>query len=655
MNYTELIEELNRRKKEEIPFYDLLKQIEESEAVNDLLHKDVTLASDYFYFEEIKKAKYYSLKSIKTFINLISSYLLTKEESFYYVELIENSLIILNQIDESKFLEVLTSNICTYIQNFGKILLNYILNFIYQNNNSIYLFYALKIINYENIQDLERIFDLIYLLNDDSTKIIAEILFKITFTTDKEDYIFEYNNHKLKFFVYKPTMEALGYLKIQFFILGKIDVNIIYESCLETPDNLYSVYINACKANKLAKISRLLSLLVQNRSSLSTKLNEIISLIKINNIYYFFDTILDTSLVEQYLSFLFIKKEYLKIIEYYENKKIKQDKVFINILAFKCYMEINNLTKANELVKTITNNNDYSTVNYKIILYNKLGNHGLIMNIFNQINDKYLFIKLISTLYHINSPKLIEMISLFISKFSVNVYIVKMYISLIFISNLSVKEKAELIYKTIKPLNIRELSKKLKKFLYKVIYNTLIEIFNFKDSILYKLARLLYRLNKSQDSTFLILLCLRKKMFIDDKNKKIITKIYNNFIKKENNLTEVYFNINILFYELLRKEECYNNLLPLNKLTNDNIILLLEVESNLEEINKKISIILECKNRRLDYSLIIKKTTGVLNIIALFEKLSLYMDLKEYINYISKLKESLYDEYLINRINNLMS
>lgn len=144
-------------------------------------------------------------------------------------------------------------------------------------------------------------------------------------------------------------------------------------------------------------------------------------------------------------------------------------------------------------------------------------------------------------------------------------------------------------------------------------------------------------------------------MYIDDKNKKIITKIYNNFIKKENNLTEVYFNINILFYELLRKEECYNNLLPLNKLTNDNIILLLEVESNLEEINKKISIILECKNRRLDYSLIIKKTTGVLNIIALFEKLSLYMDLKEYINYISKLKESLYDEYLINRINNLMS
>ncbi|KCZ79279.1 hypothetical protein H312_03337, partial [Anncaliia algerae PRA339] len=198
-------------------------------------------------------------------------------------------------------------------------------------------------------------------------------------------------------------------------------------------------------------------------------------------------------------------------------------------------------------------------------------------------------------------------------------------------------------------------SKKLKRFLYKVIYNTLIEIFNFKDSILYKLARLLYRLNKSQDSTFLILLCLRKKMYIDDKNKKIITKIYNNFIKKENNLTEVYFNINILFYEFLRKEECYNNLLPLNKLTNDNIILLLEVESNLEEINKKISIILECKNRRLDYSLIIKKTTGVLNIIALFEKLSLYMDLKEYINYISKLKESLYDEYLINRINNLMS
>ncbi|KCZ74663.1 hypothetical protein H311_04369, partial [Anncaliia algerae PRA109] len=165
------------------------------------------------------------------------------------------------------------------------------------------------------------------------------------------------------------------------------------------------------------------------------------------------------------------------------------------------------------------------------------------------------FIKLISTLYHINSPKLIEMISLFISKFSVNVYIVKMYISLIFISNLSVKEKAELIYKTIKPLNIRELSKKLKTFLYKVIYNTLIEIFNFKDSILYKLAILLYRLNKSQDSTFLILLCLRKKMYIDDKNKKIITKIYNNFIKKENNLTEVYFNINILFYELLRIEE----------------------------------------------------------------------------------------------------
>ncbi|RVD93462.1 hypothetical protein TUBRATIS_000030 [Tubulinosema ratisbonensis] len=654
MNYNELIDELNLRKERNEGFLDILKKIEEIDDCDNQLHKEVTLAVDYLYLEEKDKGLKYALRSVKTFSNLLKTVFLTKEEKEYFTELLENALKVLFEVCHDKFYKILNTKICFYIQNFGKNLFFEICQKIFESQKFVLLFYALKIINLTQLSCFKQLFNLVYILYScKELSIFLDLIVEMFLKPDNPDNIkIILNNFELVFERVKVSDDILIFLKINLFCFEKVSMNDIFDLCINDPNLFYQVYFNCLKVNKVDLFKKLIILFNENKSILSDKHNNIIKNIKLNNLTTFYNCKEDLTLTKQYFSLLFSKKEYNKIIDFYENNQINlKDSLFFDTLTYKCYLEINQLIKANNLDHKITFIEDYSILKYKIILYTKLTNHISVINLFNNLTDKHLFIKLMKVLYLTNSPKLTEIVYLFMNKFEVNIYILKVFISLLFISDLSVHERGAFNLSIVKPIKVKEIQKELRNFLSKVIYNTIIETYNHKSNLLIKLTNLLYKVKKSYENIFLILFCYFNFSFNNQIIKKT-QKMYNKFIKKDHKPSENFYNINILYFILLKKEECYNNLLPLNKLSENNLIFLVEIISKSEDINKKVSVILECKNRNINFDLIIENTTNV-NLLCLFEKISLFFDIKKYFNLLDRLKENIYDEYLIERINKL--
>lgn len=649
MEWKPLVDKINNLKELGEPFIVQLQQLEgiKTSAYNQIFI-DSMLSIDYEFYDEIHKSELYARKAIAAIEEYMQNTVLGTKELIYLVDLLEKCYINLLKHDLIEPESICKSSAIRHIRSSGHQLFFFFLLKGDAGFENILL--AAEFMNTRLVDHLRELFDAVFLFYDPSfqSSIIEKIQSVYLGDTD-----FRSNSNNRNSNVYSELM-------INFLVLDDEDYEYYVEnvrniliSRKNNLEDLHRIFLNCLKVEKYNLVGKILQYFVDCKEVFSPSESE--TLKSLMTEYSKIEHKLGDGWArlvdaEDFASFLFKKKMFSVIVEIYEKGGLVSSDY-----AFCSYIELGDAKKAQKIfdMEQVSKygfdcNNDRVPLSdeYVFRLHLKNGNHSAACNILQSVKTIEDFIDLTQIIYAENDLKLlIEAIYIGLEKFRTTDFkMLQVFISLLHIDKLdiSILDRAEMILKVVRILDVRSLSHAQKTWMRSVCFNNILDLVDVKCSSLLELTQVMQIFDLDIDSIYLCLCVYSRKDTNTCEYRERIKKLYVSFssIEKPVDNDESYYKTLALFYKCYSiiedefSDEIFNMMLPFKKLSNNVIALLLNFEA--EIINKlfdrKISVIKEGERRGLlDCSTIHAFITNLSiqgpHVSVLFlEKLVLYID-----------------------------
>lgn len=651
MEWRPLVDKINTLKESGESFIAQLQQLESIKAdTYDQIFIDSTLSIDYEFYDEIHKSELYARKAIAAIEEYMQNTVLGTKELIYLVDLLEKCYINLLKHDLVEPESICKSSAIRHIRSSGHQLFFFFLLRGDAGFENILL--AAEFMNTRLVDHLRELFDAVFLFYNSSFQ--SSIIEKIQ-SVYLGDADFRSNSNNRNSSVYAELM-------INFLVLDDEDYEYYVENVRNiliarknNLEDLHRIFLNCLKVGKYSLVGRILQYFVSCKEVFSASESETLRSLmteysKIEHkLGHEWARLVDA---EDFARFLFKKKMFSVIVDIYESSGLVSSDY-----AFCSYIELGDAEKAQrifdmEQVSKYGFDCNYDRVplsdEYVFRLHLKNGNHSAACNILQSAKTIEDFIDLTQIIYAENDLKLlIEAIYIGLEKFKTTDFkMLQVFISLLHIDRLdiSILDRAEMILKMVRILNVRSLSHAQKVWMRSVCFNNILDLVDVKCSSLLELTQVMQLFDLDIDSIYLCLCVYSRKDTNTCEYRDRIKKLYVCFSstdKPEDN-DESYYKTLALFYKCYSiiedefADDIFNMMLPFKKLTNNVVALLLNFEA--EIINKlfdrKISVIKEGERRGLldcntVHAFITNLSIQGPHVSVLFlEKLVLYIDSK---------------------------
>ncbi|WUR05052.1 uncharacterized protein VNE69_12037 [Vairimorpha necatrix] len=276
-----------------------------------------------------------------------------------------------------------------------------------------------------------------------------------------------------------------------------------------------------------------------------------------DSFYYKYDLKDDfySKLDDDSIYFLYKNRKYLQL-----TKSLNSDDNFTNNILYFSYFKISDLKnadifykKAHQILFPVDEIEYLNSLNFDSFVINKVNSLDNPIDLLNSLEVLY---------FSKNYDVLKECVLNNIKKYK-DINIFKVMISYLLIQNLEVHDVCVFIQEYIQGIDISDLDK---DWLYKVVYNSIIDDMDSKKTYL----DLLYQLKDPCLDTIYIALLL---------NTRDYSSLYDEFVSLEDTKSDLYFTVLILFYEL-REDKDVLNKLNISQRRDDQILSLLEISTN---------------------------------------------------------------------------
>ncbi|KAL0265669.1 UNVERIFIED_CONTAM: hypothetical protein PYX00_011383 [Menopon gallinae] len=651
MEWKSLVNKINELKESGDSFIAQLQQLEDVKAsAYDQMFIDSMLSVDYEFYDEVHKSEMHARKAIAAIEDYMQNTVLGTKDLIYLVDLLEKCYISLLKHELIEPADVCKSLVIQHIRSSGHQLFFFFL--LRASAGLENILHAADFMNTRLVDHLRELFDAAFSFYDASfqTPIIEKIQSVYLGDTD-----FRSNSNNRNSNVYAELM-------INFLVLDDDDYEYYVEnvrniliSRKNNLEDLHRIFLNCLKVEKYGLIGRILQYFVSCKEVFTEA--ESGTLKSLMSEYAKIDHSPGhgwARLVnaEDFAKFLFKKKMFSEIVDLYEGGCIVPSDY-----AFCSYIELGEIEKAQKIfdmeqVSKYGFDCNYDRIplsdEYVFRLHLKNGNHSASCNILQSAKTIEDFIDLTQIIYAENDMKLlIEAIYIGLDKFKTTDFkMLQVFISLLHIDQLdiSILDRAEMILRMARILDIRSLSGAQKEWMRSVCFNNILDLIDVKCSSLLELTQIMHLFDLDIDSIYLCLCVYSRKDTNTAEHRDRIKKLYTCFssVERPEDCDEGYYKTLALFYKCYSiiedafADEIFNMMLPFKKLTNNVVVLLLNFEA--EIINKlfdrKISVIKEGERRGLlDSSTIYAFITNLSiqgpHVSVLFlEKLVLYIDSK---------------------------
>lgn len=616
MEWKPLVDKINNLKESGESFIVQLQQLEDIRtSTYDQIFIDSTLSIDYEFYDEIHKSEMYARKAIAAIEEYMQNTVLGTKEIIYLVDLLEKCYINLLKHDLVEPERICKSNVIRHIRSSGHQLFFFFMLRGSAGFENILL--AAEFMNTRLVDHLKELFDAVFLFYDPSfqSSIIEKIQSVYLGDTD-----FRSNSNNRNSNVYAELM-------INFLVLDDEDYEYYVEnvrniliSRKNNLEDLHRIFLNCLKVEKYDLVGRILQYFVNCKEVFSASESETLRTLmteysKIEHkLVHGWARLVDA---EDFARFLFKKKMFSVIVDIHENGGLVSPDY-----AFCSYIELDNTEKAQmifdmEQVSKYGFDCNYDRVQlseeYVFRLHLKNGNHSAACNILQSVKTIEDFVDHTQIIYAENDLKLlIEAIYIGLDKFKTTDFkMLQVFISLLHIDRLdiSILDRAEMILKMVRILDIRSLGHVQKEWMRSVCFNNILDLVDVKCSSLLELTQVMQLFDLDTDSIYLCLCVYSRKDTNTCDYRDRIKKLYMSFsrIDKPEDNDENYYKTLALFYKCYSiiedelTDEIFNMMLPFKKLSNNVVTLLLSFEA--EIINKlfdrKISVIKEGERRGL--------------------------------------------------------
>lgn len=621
---------INNSENEEIILSDYLQETPKN--YNEVVNFTIDAIEEYYETDNINNVKL----SCNMIYDYFDSEIINSSDMFYLSDLLNKSILI--AYPEEILNDLISKNENKFIK------------LIFINPNELIKF-CIKKTNEEN--EIQYILIILKYLNDDNLNLIINAIFlnyKITERDNIVKYLKEIKNgnirNKYLLIFDKNNLKNNIQYCINSILKNKGDIIEICTDCLRIDDieHLKNIIKEISKIKNLFNINELEKIKLVNTS--------MIMIDEIPNEFINY---------EQLLRFYFQKKDYKKLISM---KNVPRNFKFVAYLKLGLLCESENLL--DEEMKERFTLSKYNTKNniekiekkYIFELYLKTKKITAALNIFKEINDEMTFIKILKKLNRECEPKIfIEALKISILKFPKSFLLLKLILSLIHSNDLEIYERIKILIEILENIDFNCITEK--RWMYCLIYNNILDSLEYKYEWSVKLLTFCEKLTDKNDEEILYL-----KLIINYEFKKKNEIIYN--------LDE---NYNIKTLIMLYSYEIDNNpekalsifeLIPLNKISDEDLILLIDIDSTFihKHFKIRISLIKNASKRSLLTAIIFESIFinisyyGPLILIYFLKELSENINLKSYIsdnvkNIIKnhlELLDHLNDKFLYNQL-----
>lgn len=651
MVWKPLVDKINELKESGDSFIAQLQQLEDIKAnTYDQIFIDAMLSIDYEFYDEIQKSELYAKKAAGAIEEYMQNTVLSTKELIYLVDLLEKCYINLLKHDLIEPEDICKSLAIQHIRSSGHQLFFFFLLRGSAGFENILL--AAEFMNTHLVDHLRELFDAIFSFYDPSSQHAVVEKIQSIYLRDAD---FRSNSNNRNTSVYAELM-------INFLVLDDDDYEYYVEnvrniliSRKNNLEDLHQIFLSCLKVGKYDLVGRVLQYFLNCKEVLTAAESETLRGLlteysKVGqNLCHGWVGLVDA---EDFAKFLFKKKRFAVIADMYENGGLLSPDY-----AFCSYIELGEVEKAQKIfdLEQVSKygfdcNYDRAPLSeeYVFRLHLKNNNHSAACNILQFAKTIEDFIDLTQIIYAENELKLlIEAIYIGLEKFKASDFkMLQVFISLLHIERLdiSVLDRAEMILKMVRILDIRSLGGAQRDWLRSVCFNNILDLIDIKCSSLIELTQIMHLFELDIDSIYLCLCAYSRRDTNTSEHRERIKKLYMSFsrIDKPEDSDESYYKTLALFYKCYSiiedafSDDIFNMMLPFKKLSNNVVVLLLNFEA--EIINKlfdrKISVVKEGERRGLlDCSIVHAFITNLSiqgpHVSVLFlEKLVLYIDSK---------------------------